>query len=205
MFFKSIRKAGKRPDPLVLTVAPAPGIFAGTQIATPKGAVPIEDLRVGDKVLTSENGSQEILGLEKGALSVSSHSAAAGHWPLLIPEGVLNNDSPLVVSPSMRLVLEHDVAGALFGHNCVSVRAETLIGFRGIARAQVARDMAHITLSFSAPQVVVAQGGILFDLPDAAQVHSFLPLSDRQSRLMMREMMANGRRRPVSRPSLAWI
>ncbi|MCY4180561.1 MAG: Hint domain-containing protein [Litoreibacter sp.] len=96
MFFKSRRKAGKRPDPLVLNVAPAPGIFAGTQIATTDGAVPVEQLQKGDLVLTAENGVQEISGIEKGALSVSSHAAAAGHWPLMIPEGALGNESSLL-------------------------------------------------------------------------------------------------------------
>ncbi|MEM6408301.1 MAG: Hint domain-containing protein [Pseudomonadota bacterium] len=206
MFFKSRRKAGKRPDPLVLTVAPAPGLFAGTMIATPDCVKPVEDLCLGDAVLTLENGAQEITGLEKAALSVASHAAAAEHWPLLIPQGVLQNNASLTVAPSMRLVLEDRVAGRLFGHNQVSLRAVNLVGYRGIARAQVARHMAHVTLQFDAPQIITAQGGVRFDLADAAQVHNVMPLSDRQARQFMRELTTGGRiARPNNRPGLAWI
>ncbi|MCY4179292.1 MAG: hypothetical protein OXD48_03260 [Litoreibacter sp.] len=106
----------------------------------------------------------------------------------------------------MRIVIEDRTAGRLFGHSQVSVRAETLIGYRGIARAQVANKLAHVTLSFDAPQIVTAQGGLQFDIADGAQVHSVMPLSDRQARQLIREMMSGRRvRRATASRGLAWI
>ena len=205
MFFKSNRKASKAVAPLVLNVAPAPGFFAGTEVATRYAWTKVEELKVGDAVLTAENGEQDIVGIERGELSVSAHAAAAGQWPLLVPEGAMGNEKAMMLSPGMRVVIENDAAGALFGHGCVSVRAEALIGYRGIARARVAGPMAHITLVFDAPQTVVAEGGLFFDVPDERGVNNFLPLDDRQSRLLMRNMTEADRKQRGRKIKAGWI
>ena len=205
MFFKSHRKMKAGAEPLVLNVAPAPGFFAGTEVATPYAWTKVEELRVGDTVLTAENGEQEIIGLEIGELSVSSHAAAAMQWPLLVPERALGNESTAMLSPAMRVVIEDEAAGALFGHGCVSVRAEALVGYRGIARAQVARPLQHVTLMFAEPQTVTAQGGMFFDLPDQNGVQNFLPLDDRQARLLMRQLSETDRKQRGGKPASTWI
>lgn len=188
MFFKPNRKITKGASPLVLNVAPAPGFFAGTRIATRYAWTAVEDLQVGDIVLTAENGEQSISGIEHGELSVSSHAAAAAHWPLLVPEAVLGNDAPLMVSPATRLVIEHEQAAELFGQPRVSVRGESLIGYRGIARARVGKSLSHVTLHFEEPQTLVAHGSLFFDVPCANRVHSFMPLDARQARLLLHHM-----------------
>lgn len=205
MFFKSNRKIKAGAKPLLLNVAPAPGFFAGTEVATPFAWTKIEELRVGDTVLTAENGEQEIIGIEHGELRVASHAAAAGQWPLMVPERALGNESAVMLSPSMRVVIEDEAAGALFGHSCVSVRAEALVGYRGIARARVARVMQHVALAFDAPQTITAQGGMFFDLPDHKGVHNFLPIDDRQSRLLVRQMGEADRNQRSQAPATALL
>lgn len=205
MFFRSNKKMTKGAEPLVLNVAPTPGFFAGTEVATRYAWTKVEDLQVGDTVLTAENGEQEIVGLERGSLSVSAHAAAAGQWPLLIPEGALGNERPMMVSPGMRVVIEDEATGSLFDLPCVSVRAENLVGYRGIARARVARALAHVTLLFDNPQTLVAQGGMFFDVPDAKGVQNFLPLNDRQSRLLIRHMSEADRKEREQPGNANWI
>lgn len=205
MFFKPSKKIAKGAAPLLLDVAPTPGLFAGTEVATRYAWTKVEELRPGDTVLTAQNGEQEITAFERGSLDVSAHVAAAGQWPLLIPEGVLGNEKPLTVSPGMRVVFEQDAAVELFDAPCVSVRAEALVGFRGVARARVDGPLNHVTLTFDAPQTLVAQGGMFFDVPDRDGVHSFLPLDDRQSRILLRKL-AESDRHPSPRASgTAWI
>ncbi len=205
MFFKSNRKMSEGAEPLVLNVAPVPGFFAGTEVATRYAWTKVEELKVGDSVLTAENGEQMIMGIERGTLSVSAHAAAAGQWPLLVPEGALGNEKPLMLSPGMKIVIEDEVAGALFGQNCVSVRAENLIGYRGIARARVEKALKHVTLVFDKPQTVVAEGGLFFDVPDAKGVSNFLPLNDRQSRLLLRQMAHADRDKRGRKVASGWI
>ena len=205
MFFKSNRKIQDGSAPLVLNVAPAPGFFAGTEVATRYAWSKVETLKVGDMVLTAENGEQMIMGIERGSLTVAAHAAAAKQWPLLVPEGALGNEKALLVSPGMRVVIEDETAGALFGHGCVSVRAESLIGHRGIARARVGKTLKHVSLVFDKPQTIVAEGGLFFDVPDAQGVSNFLPLDDRQSRLLLRQMSYTDREQRGRKIASGWI
>ncbi|MEP3346395.1 MAG: Hint domain-containing protein [Litoreibacter sp.] len=204
MFFKSSRKTSKV-EPLVLTTAPSAGIFAGTKVATRHRWAPVEELKVGDKVLTAEGGEQEITRLEVAELSVASVKAAAGQWPLLVPEGAIGNEQALLVSPDTRLVIENEATGILFGEACVTVRAENLIGYRGIARARVKGDLTHITIRFNEAQTLVIEGGIFFDLPAPNGLHRFTPLNDRQSRLLARNMGETDRKERARPVAAGWI
>ncbi|WP_298261096.1 Hint domain-containing protein [uncultured Litoreibacter sp.] len=204
MFFKSNRKASKV-EPLVLTTAPSAGIFAGTKIATRHSWTAIEDLSVGDKVLTAERGEQEITHIETRDLSLASAKAAAGQWPLLVPEGAIGNDHAMLVSPDTRLVIEDEAAGVLFGEACVTVRAENLIGYRGISRARVNGDLTHVTLRFEDAQTLVAEGGVFLDIPAPNGLYRFTPLNDRQSRLLVRNMGEVDRKERARPVAVGWI
>jgi len=207
MFFKPNRKITDGASPLVLDVAPAPGVFAGTRIATRYAWTAVEELSEGDTVLTAENGEQPIAGIEHGVLRVSSHAAAAAHWPLLVPEGALRNDGPLIVSPATWLVIEHEEAANLFGQPRVSLRGESLIGFHGIARARVGDALPHVKLRFETPQVLMTQGNLFFDMPCAKAVHSYMPLDARQARLLLHRMgeADSIRRASVAQPDPKFI
>ncbi|TDT76983.1 Hint domain-containing protein [Litoreibacter halocynthiae] len=204
MFFKSSRKASKV-EPLVLSTAPSAGIFAGTKIATRHRWARVEDLSVGDKVLTAENGEQVIADIEVATLSLASAKANAGQWPLLVPEGAIGNDHAMMVSPDTRLVIEDDAAGVLFGEACVTVRAENLIGYRGIARARVKGELTHVTIRFEGAETLVVEGGVFIDLPAPNGLLRFTPLNDRQSRLLTRNMGESDRKTRARPVAAGWI
>ncbi|EPX81061.1 hypothetical protein thalar_00507 [Litoreibacter arenae DSM 19593] len=204
MFFKSSRKTTNI-EPLVLSIAPSAGIFAGTKIATRHRWTPVEQLSVGDKVLTAENGEQVITQLEVSTLSLTSARANAGQWPLLVPEGAIGNEHAMLVSPDTRLVIEHDAAGVLFGEACVTVRAETLIGYRGIARARVKGELTHVTIRFEDAQTLVVEGGVFIDIPAPNGLQRFTPLNDRQSRLLVRNMGEADRKSRARPVAAGWI
>lgn len=204
MFFKSSRKAAKA-APLMLTTAPSAGIFAGTKLATRHRWASVEKLQVGDTVLTAENGEQEITSIETRELDLGAAKANAGQWPLLVPEGAIGNEHAMLVSPDMRLVIEDEAAGVLFGEACVGVRAECLIGYRGIARARVKGELAHVTLGFADAQTLVVEGGVFMDLPSPRGTQRFTPLNDRQARLLMRSMGEADRKQRARPVSVGWI
>lgn len=204
MFFKSNRKTAKV-NPLVLTTAPSAGIFAGTKIATRHHWAPVEELQVGDKVLTAENGEQVIAEIEVSTLSLASAKANAGQWPLLVPKGAIGNEQAMLVSPDTRLVIEDDAVGALFDEACVTVRAENLIGYSGISRARVKGDLTHVTIRFEGAETLVVEGGVFIDVPAPNGVLRFAPLNDRQSRLLVRNMGETGRKERAHPAAAGWI
>ncbi|MEM7090773.1 MAG: Hint domain-containing protein [Pseudomonadota bacterium] len=71
----------------------------GTHITLSSGAqVPIEDLKVGDRILTRDDGVQQVRWIGQSTLRAVGEFA-----PIVIRAGVLNNDNDLVVSPDHRL------------------------------------------------------------------------------------------------------
>ena len=110
-----------------------------------------------------------------------------------------------MVSPDTRLVIEHDAASFLFGAPCVTLRAENLIGFRGIARARVKGGLTHVKLCFDSAQTLVVEGGVFIDLPSTAGVYRFTPLNDRQSRLLVRNLGEADRKERARPAAAAWI
>lgn len=182
---------GRKPltaTPLLLTKAPAAGLFAGTQVGTPYSWVDVETLCAGDQVLTAQHGAQELLSITPAVMSVSASQAAARQWPLRVPEGAIGNSAAMLLCPDTRLVIEHDDAEALFGTKCVSLRAETLIAFRGIARARVCGELPHYTLRFADAQSILIEGNVFVEVAASNDVYRFLPLDDPQARLLIRRM-----------------
>lgn len=73
----------------------------GTHITLASGRqVPIEDLRPGDRVLTRDDGAQEIRWIGQ-----STTRAVGDFAPVVIRAGTLNNEHDLTVSPDHRLFI----------------------------------------------------------------------------------------------------
>ena len=95
----------------------------GTRITLATGAqMPIEDLKVGDRVLTRDDGAQEIRWIGHSTLRAEGAFA-----PIVISAGTLNNEGDLVVSPDHRLFVyqRSDMIGA--GRPELLVKARHLV------------------------------------------------------------------------------
>ena len=118
----------------------------GTAIRTPRGDVAIDDLRVGDLVMTLDNGAQPVRWI-----GTSTHDAAAlrAHphlRPVLIARGRLGNNRDLLVSRQHGML----VAGGL-------ARAIHLTDTPGIRIANGKRQVTYLHLMFDAHQVIFAE------------------------------------------------
>ena len=82
----------------------------GTMIVTDKGEKPVEKLVAGDKVLTKDNGLQELRWI--GSRTVPAKGNLA---PIMIKAGAMANDRDLMVSPQHRMVVEGWKSELLFG------------------------------------------------------------------------------------------
>lgn len=95
----------------------------GTHITMATGAqVPIEDLKIGDRVLTRDDGAQAVRWIGQSTVRATGDFA-----PIVIKAGTLNNMGDLVVSPDHRLFVyqRSDLVGA--GQPELMVKARHLI------------------------------------------------------------------------------
>ncbi len=112
-----------------------PCFTPGTLIATPRGEVPVESLRAGDRVITRDNGLQEIRWVGARALSWTELHSAAHLKPVLVRQGALGNGLPerdMLVSPNHRLLVANDRTALYFDEHEVLVAAKHLLAGQGV-------------------------------------------------------------------------
>ncbi|MEM9438350.1 MAG: Hint domain-containing protein [Pseudomonadota bacterium] len=125
----------------------------GTHITMASGAqVPIEDLKVGDKVLTRDDGPQEIRWIGQ-----NTRRAVGEFAPVLIRKGALNNENDLIVSPDHRLFIyqRDDAIGA--GRSEVLVKVRHLINGATVVRME-GGFVDYFQLLFDSHEIIYAEG-----------------------------------------------
>ncbi len=132
----------------------------GTLIATPKGEVPVESLKPGDKIITRDNGIQEIRWFGTKHLDWATLCANPHMKPVLIRKGSLGNGLPeedMLVSPNHRMLVANDRTALYFEEHEVLVAAKHLVGARGIHAVDSA-GTTYIHFMFDSHEVVLANG-----------------------------------------------
>jgi autotransporter passenger strand-loop-strand repeat protein len=146
---------------LVTETADPPCFAAGTLIATPRGAVAVERLSIGDIVLTEGGGVAPITWIGSRRIDCSRHADPARIWPVRI-----RADAFAPSRPTRDLYLSPD--HAVFAEG-VLIPVKHLVNGRSIA--QVAADeVTYYHLELPQHAVVLAEG-----LP----VESYLDTGDR--------------------------
>ena len=132
-----------------------------TRIATPFGARLIQDLRPGDRILTKDNGPQDILWTGSRRMSGARLYAMPHLRPIRFRAGALGQDRPdgdLVVSPQHRMVLNGPAARALFNAHEVLVKAEDLLNDVSICIDHALREVTYIHILLDRHNIVWANG-----------------------------------------------
>ena len=148
----------------------------GTLITLANGAQkPIEDLQVGDRVLTRDEGPQEIRWIGQ-----STVRAVGEYAPIVISAGTLHNSNDLIVSPEHRLFIyqRSDALGA--GRSELLVRARLLVNGTTVYRLQ-GGFVDYFQLLFDRHQIIYAEGIAAETLLIDTRTRSALPagLADR--------------------------
>ncbi|WP_186826968.1 tandem-95 repeat protein [Shimia ponticola] len=137
-----------------------PCFTPGTMIATPQGERRVEELREGDRVITRDNGIQEIRWVGQRSLEVEEVAENPDLSPILIKAGALGRGLPerdLIVSPQHRVLIANDKTQLFFEENEVLVAAKHLVGLEGVRRVgTVATTYVHFM--FDAHEVVLSNG-----------------------------------------------
>ncbi len=137
-----------------------PCFTPGTLIATPKGEVPVESLKAGDRVITRDNGIQEIRWTGQKALGWKELAANPHLKPVLIRQGSLGNGLPerdMMVSPNHRMLVANDRTALYFDEHEVLVSAKHLVAGLGI-QAIDSIGTTYIHFMFDRHEVVLGNG-----------------------------------------------
>ncbi len=146
-------------EPAVLDVV-APCLAAGTRIATAKGERRVEDLQVGDQVITRDNGIQKIRWLGHRRMSGAELKGVAHLKPVLIRQGALGNQIPerdILVSPNHRILIANNRTSLYFEQREVLVAAKYLTGLNGVEIVDVP-GITYIHIMFDHHEVVLSDG-----------------------------------------------
>lgn len=117
---------------------------AGTMIDVPGGQTPVDQLKIGDLVLTHD-GPKRVSWAGKKSLDVIDLMANPKLLPIRIAAGSFAEGLPrkdVLFSPQHRLLLRSPIAERMFGSKEVLAAAKHLIGFNGI---DVDGDVRQIT------------------------------------------------------------
>lgn len=137
-----------------------PCFTPGTTIATPKGERLVEELMVGDRIITRDNGIQEIRWIGSKTLNGRDLTLAHHLKPVLIRAGALGNGLPerdMVVSPNHRVLVANDRTALYFEEHEVLVAAKHLINNRGVEVLDTLRT-TYVHFMFDRHEVVLSNG-----------------------------------------------
>ncbi|MEJ6398295.1 Hint domain-containing protein, partial [Yoonia sp. 208BN28-4] len=137
-----------------------PCFTPGTTIATPKGERLVEELQVGDRIITRDNGIQEIAWLGHKEMSGKKLVQNPHLKPILIKAGALGHGLPerdMLVSPNHRVLVASEKTQLYFEESEVLAAAKHMVGADGIHALDV-MNTTYIHFMFERHEVVLSNG-----------------------------------------------
>lgn len=125
---------------------------SGTMIETPKGSVLVEDLKLGDLVLTKSHGPQPIKWIDQ-----RSFPAVGPMAPVRFAQRAIGNKEELWLSQQHRVLVENGMAELMFGDTAVLVPAVAFVNARNVEVVEGGTVTYHHFM-FDQHQVVYANG-----------------------------------------------
>ncbi|MCB1338383.1 MAG: Hint domain-containing protein [Maritimibacter sp.] len=145
-----------------------PCFTPGTRIATARGEVPVERLKAGDRVITRDNGIQEIKWVGARPISFKELATSPHLAPIRIRAGALGNGLPerdMMLSQNHRVLVANDRTSLYFDEREVLAAAKHLVDSKGV---QIVEPMGVTYIHFMCERHEVV-------LSDGAWTESFQP------------------------------
>ncbi|MFB9223245.1 Hint domain-containing protein [Paracoccus cavernae] len=133
----------------------------GTFILTDRGEVPVENLRIGDLIMTKDHGLKDVRWIGSRILSSATLEINPQLRPIRIRSGALGRNTPtqdLVVSPQHRVLVRSKIAQRLFNTDEVLVAAKQLLLIDGIDIAFDIHEVEYFHFLLSGHEVVISNG-----------------------------------------------
>ncbi|UYV36999.1 Hint domain-containing protein [Rhodobacteraceae bacterium D3-12] len=125
-----------------------------TRIATAMGGVRAADIWAGDRLLTLDNGPQQVQWA--GRRVVRGHGANA---PVLFAPGTIGNHAPLKLSQQHRVLVRSPLAELMFGASEVLIPAKAMVNGVDICIRSCAR-VGYVHFALAAHEVLLAEGAL---------------------------------------------
>ena len=138
-----------------------PCFTSGTLILTNRGEIAIDDLRVGDLVVTRDNGLQPVRWIGTRKLDAPMMILKPNLRPIRIKAGALGANLPgqdLLVSPQHRVLVRSRIAQRIFGTSEVLVAAKQLLTIEGVDIVDVPDGVEYFHMLFDRHEVVFSNG-----------------------------------------------
>ncbi|MFQ5624653.1 MAG: Hint domain-containing protein [Paracoccaceae bacterium] len=135
-------------------------VARGTRIATPGGETAVEDLAVGDLVLTRDGGPQPIRWIGARRVGAGELARDPSLRPVRILRGAFGAGRPardLVVTPQHRILLSDWRAEIMFGEAEVLAPAKALVNERTIRIDREAGEVEYFHLLFDCHQIIYTE------------------------------------------------
>lgn len=129
-----------------------PCFTEGTRIATMSGEVAIEDIQVGDMIITRDGGLQPVRWI--GSTTVP---ARGKHAPVVFAPGAIGNCRQLEVSPQHRILQNNTRAQLYFDESEVLLPAHTMVNSDTIYRRE-GGTVRYFHLLFDQHEIVLSEG-----------------------------------------------
>ena len=132
----------------------------GTRIATPRGEIPVEELAVGDAVISRDNGIQTIRWMGTRGLKGADLTRERHLRPVRIQKGALGGGLPerdMLLSPNHRVLVASDQTALYFDDKEVLVAAKHLTGLVGVDIVD-APWITYICILFDDHEMVLSDG-----------------------------------------------
>lgn len=161
----SLQRDGDGADAFI-TDGPTPGttnvcFCDGTYLATPKGEKLIEQLRIGDVVLTADRGGQPITWIFTKTWTRAEVAAAPNLAAVLIRKDALGAGLPsrdLRLSQQHRVLVQGAIAQRMFGTDQVLVPAKALLCLPGVELDVPGQDITYYHIMLERHEVVFSSG-----------------------------------------------
>lgn len=162
-------------------LASPPCFVAGSWVETPTGCVRIEDLAVGDLVVTQDRGAQPVRWIGRSRFPKAALLANPKLRPIGIKAGAFGPLCPVrdtMVSPQHRILISGWQAALLFGQDSVLVPAKKLCNDLTITTAYPVQDVEYFHLLFDQHEVISVDGMLSESFLPGPETAGILPVQD---------------------------
>ncbi|MFC3613486.1 Hint domain-containing protein [Lutimaribacter marinistellae] len=136
-------------------------VARGTRVETTNGPVAVEDLSVGDLVVTLHGDVEPVRWIGSRKLGAAELAADPSKRPIRFARGSLGPNvprRPLRVSPQHRMFLEDWRAQLMFGEERVLLPAKSLVNDKTIRRVDSAKEVEYFHILFDTHQIILTEG-----------------------------------------------
>lgn len=133
----------------------------GTLIATTKGETRVEDLRIGDKVVTHDRGCKPIKWIGSSYHTAATLDINPKLRPIRIKKGALGSNIPttdLTVSPQHRILVQSKIAKRMVAEHEVLVAACALLPLEGVEVVNTRSDVTYYHVMCDQHEVLMSNG-----------------------------------------------